>query len=136
MIAYHLTLYEQAKRSDAPINWYLPTIYAVSIHHYYFYVNWSCLSIIIFQTLLCTIRFFFNTCAFIDISLVYLLFFYSNQHLPLEPTLMVLHKQQVSENLSCQTFKGAKRLLSTLSTENNFTFCKTSSMRKILIFVC
>ncbi|KAL9441932.1 hypothetical protein AB3S75_020437 [Citrus x aurantiifolia] len=30
MIAYHLTLYERAKRSDAPINWYLPTIYAQS----------------------------------------------------------------------------------------------------------
>ncbi|KAH9780912.1 hypothetical protein KPL71_008255 [Citrus sinensis] len=30
MIAYHLTLYEWAKWSDAPINWYLPTIYAQS----------------------------------------------------------------------------------------------------------
>ncbi|XP_052295496.1 uncharacterized protein LOC102615399 isoform X7 [Citrus sinensis] len=30
MIAYHLTLYERAKRNDAPINWYLPTIYAQS----------------------------------------------------------------------------------------------------------
>ncbi|KAK9191060.1 hypothetical protein WN943_019671 [Citrus x changshan-huyou] len=30
MIAYHFTLYERAKRSDAPINWYLPTIYAQS----------------------------------------------------------------------------------------------------------
>ena len=79
MIAYHLTLYEQAKRNDAPINWYLLTIYAVSIHHYYFYVNWSCLSIIIFQTLLCTKRFFsilvhlltyhlFTYCSFISIS--------------------------------------------------------------------
>ncbi|KAH9792409.1 hypothetical protein KPL71_004104 [Citrus sinensis] len=30
MIAYHLTLCERAKCSDAPINWYLPTIYAQS----------------------------------------------------------------------------------------------------------
>ncbi|KAK9222112.1 hypothetical protein WN944_010544 [Citrus x changshan-huyou] len=30
MIAYHLTLCERAKCCDAPINWYLPTIYAQS----------------------------------------------------------------------------------------------------------
>ncbi|KAK9184862.1 hypothetical protein WN943_025213 [Citrus x changshan-huyou] len=35
MIAYHLTLCERAKPGDAPINWYLPTLYVVSIQHYY-----------------------------------------------------------------------------------------------------
>ena len=73
---------------------------------------------------------------FIDISLVYLLFFCSNQHLLLELTLMVLHKQLLSENLSCQTFEGAKKLFSKLSTNYWFTYCKTSFMRKMLICFC
>ncbi|KAH9648992.1 PMD domain-containing protein [Citrus sinensis] len=46
MIAYHLTLCEWAKRNDAPINWYLPTIYAIYVpindgtfHWFLFIVN-------------------------------------------------------------------------------------------------
>ena len=96
------------------------------------WIESCCLSIIIFQTLLSTTKFF--QWSFIYISIVYLLFFCSNQHLLLELTWMVLHKQLVLKILSRQTFKGAERLLSKISTDCLFTYCKTYSMRKILNF--